>query len=286
MTGPCYLHLFIFSKIFKFNVKAFHEIYSPTFVFRSPLRSGGWMPSICESKLKLHNVTVTDLGRDAECLALNWREKRWRFSLWFDAELTRTGMMTNTFFLLHAAACYSVERTLVFEQVRRRRQRCDARPTWWILITQSTHTQLAVGGEKETLVYSSSPVPRISIFTSCGRDGASVGFLSEGTFFCRVLFIPLLFPPSFDTTPWRTYASRAHLTGRGKHTKTSRLYPAQPWSRVTTILIDSFTSSCLQGPRNDPTNFSSRASWLNCSGENSSFTIPDIMKCVIVKREE
>ena len=76
VTGPCYLHLFIFSKIFKFNVKAFHEIYSPTFVFRSPLRSGGWMPSICESKLKLHNVTVTDLGRDAECLALNWREKR------------------------------------------------------------------------------------------------------------------------------------------------------------------------------------------------------------------
>ena len=66
----------------------------PTFVFWSPLRSGGWMTSICESS----NVTVTDHGRDAECLALNWREKRWQFSLWFDAELTRTVMMTNTFF--------------------------------------------------------------------------------------------------------------------------------------------------------------------------------------------
>ena len=74
--------------------------------------------------------------------------------------------------------------------------------------------------------YSSSPVPRISIFTSCGRGSASVEFLSEGTFFCRVVFIPLLFSPSFDTTPWRTYLSRSHLTGRGKHTKTFRLYSA------------------------------------------------------------
>ena len=225
MTWPCYLHLFIFSKIFKFNVKAFHEIYSPTFVFRSPLRSGGWMPSICESKLKLHNVTVTDLGRDAECLALNWREKRWRFSLWFDAELTRTGMMTNTFFLLHAAACYSVERTLVFEQVRRRRRRCDARPTWWILITQSTHPTRGWGWEGNSSIFFFSSSSHFYIYIL--RSGRRFGWVSFGRdIFCRVLFIPLLFPPSFDTTPWRTYASRAHLTGRGKHTKTFRLYSA------------------------------------------------------------
>ena len=132
----------------------------------------------------------------------------------------------DEYFFFHAAACYSVEGTLVFEQVRRRRLRCDARPTWWILITQRTHPTRGWRWEGNSK-YSSSPVPRIPIFTSCGRGSASVEYLS----FVRDIFLPgcvysSSFSTSFDTTPWRTYLSRSHLTGRGKHTKTFRLYSA------------------------------------------------------------
>ena len=101
----------------------------------------------------------------------------------------------------HAAACYSVEGTLVFEQVRRRRLRCDARPTWWILITQSTHPtptehHPTPQGEKETL--SILLLQFLAFLYSHLAVGAALRlniFLSEGTFFCRVVSIPLLFPP-------------------------------------------------------------------------------------------